>query len=156
MKRILFLLLIMGLGLCARAQNALFKKYQNTKGVETVFISKEMLQTMDNDIQCGKISMHFAKGESAKIRKIDHMLILSCDNNAPLAHKIKDEAQRTYNKEGYKILLHVKQDDEVSSIYSKPRGKKNEFVLINYSATELTIINITGVITIKDFTTNSQ
>ena len=46
MRRIILLLVCVCMAAMALAQDALFKKYSNTRGVETVFISKAMLNMM--------------------------------------------------------------------------------------------------------------
>ena len=54
------------------AQSALFKKYENVKGVSTVYISKSLLGLVPK-LEAGDMDI------SAIASKLDHVQVLTCD-----------------------------------------------------------------------------
>lgn len=143
MKRILILMLIvLTAGIC-RAQEALFSKYNNTKGVETVFISKAMFRLIPNveayPNNIGKIAS-----------KLDRLQILNCERPS-MVKSIADYAAAIYKREHYEIVMHLTDGDDNTTIYMKPRGRgKNEFALIDLEKNEISIINLVGNISLDD------
>ena len=128
----------------AGAQDALFKKYENSKGVTTVFISKSMLKLVSSfeksDVDLSKIS-----------NRLDHVRILSCVRPSVIS-EIKKDAVDYFNKNKYEVAMQVNEDGErTTTIYMKEHGRdKREFVLLAVEKDEISIINILGNITIKD------
>jgi len=127
----------------AGAQDALFKKYENSKGVTTVFISKSMLKLVSSfeksDVDFSKIS-----------NRLDHVRILSCERPSVIS-EIKKDAVDYFNKNKYEVAMQVNEDGERTTIYMKEHGRdKREFVLLAVEKDEISIINILGNITIKD------
>ena len=81
----------------ASAQDALFKKYENSKGVTTVFISKSMLKLVSSfeksDVDLSKIS-----------NRLDHVRILSCERPSVIS-EIKKDAVDYFNKNKYEVAM---------------------------------------------------
>lgn len=143
MKRILLILLIAtSIGVC-HAQEALFSKYENIKGVETVFISKAMFRLMpklDNyPHNIGRIAS-----------KLDRIQILSCERPS-MVKQIADNALSIFKRERYEVMMQMTDEGETTTIYMKPRGGgKNEFALLSTEKNEVSIINVLGNITLDD------
>lgn len=141
MKRIILLLVCVCMTAMSQAQDALFKKYSNTRGVETVFISKTMLNMM------GTVEV---KDKRLSANKIDRIQILSCERPS-MVRTIKAEALAAFQRERYEEMMRMHDDDEKTIIYGKSLGHGiNEFVLFETERDEIDIINIRGRITLND------
>lgn len=125
------------------AQSALFKKYDNVKGVSTVYISKALLSLIPE--------MHTGNKDISKIAgKLDHVQILSCERPS-LVSEIKSEAISYFKNGGYTNLMKVSDDGGQTIIYGKSVDNgKNEFVLFSYMDDEVNIINVMGNVTLND------
>ena len=123
------------------AQKALFDKYESSKGVETVFISKAMLSFAGS---IGGIDKDIARVAN----KLDEFRILSCEKPAK-ARAIVSEARAIYSK-GYTELMRLNDDGEKVTIYQKPVGKKHEYVLLSVERDEVDIINLVGTLTLEE------
>lgn len=125
------------------AQSALFKKYDNVKGVSTVYISKALLSLIPE--------MHTGNKDISKIAgKLDHVQILSCERPS-FVSEIKSEAISYFKNGGYTNLMKVSDDGGQTFIYGKSVDNgKNEFVLFSYMDDEVNIINVMGNVTLND------
>lgn len=136
-------LLLMTVVQNARAQDALFDKYEDTNGVTTVFISKTMLGMIPN-VKAGNHDISKVAG------KLDQLRILTCEK-ASLICRILDDAKKTYKSEGYEAIMRMNDDGGKMTIYQRSlKGGKNEFVLLQEDGSNLNIINVKGAITLKD------
>ncbi|MBR6263800.1 MAG: DUF4252 domain-containing protein [Prevotella sp.] len=136
-------LLLMTVVQNARAQDALFDKYEDTNGVTTVFISKTMLGMIPN-VKAGNHDISKVAG------KLDQLRILTCEK-ASLIPRILDDAKKTYKSEGYEAIMRMNDDGGKMTIYQRSlKGGKNEFVLLQEDGSNLNIINVKGAITLKD------
>lgn len=130
------------------AQSALFKKYDNVKGVSTVYISKALL-SMIPDMNIGNKDISRIAG------KLDCVQILSCERPS-LVSDIKSEAISYFNSGnfksgGYTSLMKVTDDDGQTIIYGRSIDKgKSELILFSCREDEVSIINVTGTITLND------
>lgn len=141
MKRILLLLVCVCMTGMVLAQDALFKKYGNTRGVETVFISKSMLSMMPTvEVNDKRISS----------KKIDRIQMLSCERPS-MVRTIKAEAVASFERGHYEEMMRMHDGDEQTIIYCRSLGRGiNEFVLMETERDEINIINIQGKITLND------
>lgn len=141
MKRILLLLVCVCMTGMVLAQDALFKKYGNTRGVETVFISKSMLSMMPTvGVNDKRISS----------KKIDRIQMLSCERPS-MVRTIKAEAVASFERGHYEEMMRMHDGDEQTIIYCRSLGRGiNEFVLMETERDEINIINIQGKITLND------
>jgi hypothetical protein len=141
MKRILLLLVCVCMTGMVLAQDALFKKYGNTRGVETVFISKSMLSMMPTvEVNDKRISS----------KKIDRIQMLSCERPS-MVRTIKAEAVSSFERGHYEEMMRMHDGDEQTIIYCRSLGRGiNEFVLMETERDEINIINIQGRITLSD------
>ena len=124
------------------AQDQLFTKYEDVKGVEMVFISKALLSVAAGskigDLDIRKVA-----------KKLEQVRILSVEK-ASLVKTIQAEALAIYKREKYEELMRMSEGDEKTIIYVKPRGKNNEFVLFHIEKDELNIINLIGNLTMEE------
>ena len=141
MKKYILLFLVALTVQTTMAQKALFDKYESSKGVETVFISKAMLSFAGS---IGGIDKDIARVAN----KLDEVRILSCEKPAK-ARAIVSEARAIYSK-GYTELMRLNDDGEKVTIYQKPVGKKHEYVLLSVERDEVDIINLVGTLTPED------
>lgn len=126
------------------AQDALFKKYDNVKGVSTVYISKALLSLIPE--------MHTGNKDISKIAgKLDHAKILSCELPS-LVEEITSETIKYFKSGEYTNLMKMNDGDGGQTIiYGKSIDKeKSEFVLFSNMEDEVNIINVMGTITLND------
>lgn len=142
MKRLIILFFALPICLLSNAQDELFKKYENTKGVETVYISKSLLSMMPN-MEMGNVKIGKVAG------KMDRIQVLNCEKPA-LIKGISEYAISLYRRGGYEEMMRTNDDGEKTYIYQKQRGKKNEFVILNIEKDELNIVNLLGTMTMKE------
>ena len=130
---------------CSYGQQSFFDKYAEMDGVTSVYISKSMLslfpkgQTNVNGINIGDIAS-----------RLDNIQILSADEQ-PIVDKLRKETSDINTRNGYEELMRVREDGEKTTIYFKDGKKdKKEFVLLQDSKDEFTIISIVGDLTLQE------
>lgn len=143
MKRIFIIALTMLACTFAHAQSSLFQKYNNTKGVTTVYISKQLFSMMP--------TLKAGDRDITKIaKKLDRLQVLTSDRSS-LAKSIREQAVTYYSRNGYEPMMTVNEGRQRTTIYMKALGKgKNEFALLNYDGNALQIINLLGSITLNE------
>ncbi len=125
------------------AQDQLFKRYENTKGVSTVYISPAMFRLMPKKKVGDKDIVQIAS-------RLDKLQILECERPSLIA-AIKREALAYYRKNRYEVVMQMKDDDERVTVYQRTIGKgKNEFVLFNEEEDELSIIQVVGNVSLDE------
>lgn len=139
------------LAVCAagNAQQSFFNKYGDTKGINTVYISKTMLGMLGKVAMDGTLKT--GKGDIGKIAgKLEHLQIMNCERPSMIP-AMKQAALDSFKKEGFEQMMNVKDDDENVIIYYKSHGNKlNEFSLLCIEKDELQIINVLGNVTLKE------
>lgn len=125
------------------AQDRLFKQFDNTKGVSTVYISPAMFKLMPK--------LNVGNKDLAKLAsRLSRLQILQCERPS-LIPSIKKQAQAYYDNNRYEVIMRVKDDGEHTTIFQKGAGRgAKEFVLLNEERNELSIIHITGNISLED------
>lgn len=144
MKRTYIITLLLSLcSLVAHAQDNFFDKFADMEGVTSVYISKAMLNLMPH-MKADGINI----GEVAS--KLDNIRILNCENPRIIA-KLKKETAFINPQNGYEELMRINDGGEKTVTYQKqnPNGQK-EFVLVCQEKDELTIIAITGNLTLQE------
>lgn len=144
MKQIIITALLVIVCTGAKAQREVFDKYEDTKGVTTVFVSKAMLSLAGGIAALGDKKLGKMAG------KLDGIRILNCDRKS-LVPEIKKAAQAVYNRDQYEEMMRVNEDGHRVVIYQRPlKGGKSEFALLTVEENSLSIININGTITLED------
>jgi len=130
---------------CSYGQQSFFDKYAEMDGVTSVYITKSMLslfpkgQANVNGINIGDIAS-----------RLDNIQILSADEQ-PIVDKLRKETSHINTRNGYEELMRVREDGEKTTIYFKDGKKdKKEFVLLQDSKDEFTIISIVGDLTLQE------
>lgn len=142
MKKYILLFIIAFTAQMAMAQKSLFEKYENTKGVETIFISKALLSFAGN---IGGIDKDILK----VVDKLDEVRILDCEKKDTM-QKVLSDARAIYSNERYTELMRINDGGEKVTIYQKPIGKKFEYVLLAVEKDEVSIINLVGTLTLEE------
>ena len=144
MKRTYIITLLLSLcSLFTYAQDSFFDKFADMDGVTSVYISKAMLSLMP-DMKTEGVNI----GEVAS--KLDNIQILSCEKPDIIA-KLKKETAFISPKNGYQELIRINDEGEKVTIFQKQNeGKQKEFVLLCEEQNELTIIIITGNLTLQE------
>ena len=124
------------------AQENVFDKYADSKGVSTVYISKKMFSMM-KDIQSEDLNL------SSVSDKINDMQILTCEDKDTAARLRKDIAYINPGN-GYEELIRVREEGERVTIYVKERKKNNEYILLVDEPDELVLILINGQLTLEE------
>lgn len=136
--------LLVLIGATANAQKEVFDKYEDTKDVTTVFISKAMLNLAGGFASIGDKKL----GKMAS--KMDAVRILNCEKKS-LAAEIKKAALAAYKRDEYEEMMRVSEDGEQVTIYQRSlKNGKSEFALLQVDDEQLSLINISGTITLED------
>lgn len=145
MKSIILCVLLLLATSSATAQEEVFKKYSDTKGVTTVYVSKSMFNIISSStFNVGKFHMYGIMG------KIDSMNVLECENKA-LKPKIWKEVSDYCEKKKFELMMNVNDSGEKSNIYYKQlKNNKNVLILLTSEDDELDVVNITGSLTLND------
>jgi len=111
-------------------------------GVTEVYISKAMLAQMP-DIEAEGVDI------SGMASKLDHMQILTAENNAAVAAFRPVVAALT--SDGYKEYMRIKEGGERVLMFMKEgKNSKSSFVLAVDEKSSYTIISISGTFTAAD------
>ena len=143
MKKTIIIIMLSAITLTASAQESLFKKYEDAKGVETVYISKALLALASGYMNVGDMNI------KSITQKIESIRLLNCKDRVT-AQKLKADAIAEFKKGKYEEMLRHKDNSERTYIYMKKAGRFNEFVLLNIESEVVQVINITGTMTIED------
>lgn len=144
MKHLLITTLMVLMSTGAQAQKELFDKYEDNKGVSTVVISKTLLNL------AGGFSSISDKKLSKMAGKMDNVRILNCHDKGLIA-KIKADAQAIYTRDEYEEMMRINEEGQRVVIYQRVlKSGKNEYALSNVGDSDLSIINITGILTLED------
>ncbi len=143
MKKIVLLFIVTLCSVYSFGQESSLEKFADMDGVKSVYISKAMLSLMPGlEVQGVDI------GSTAT--KLDNIQILSTEKS-DIREKMSKEVKTLVSKGKVEELMRVKEDDENVFIYMKDLGeKKSEFILFNDDKDELTVIIITGTLTLND------
>lgn len=143
MKKTMIIIMLSVITLTASAQESLFKKYEDAKGVETVYVSKALLALASGYMNVGDMNI------KSIAEKIESIRVLNCEDRT-IAQKLKADAIAEFKKGKYEEMLRHKDNSEQTYIYMKKAGRLNEFVLLNIETDEVQVINITGTMTMED------
>ena len=125
----------------APAQESFKNKFNNVKGITSVFISNALLGM---DVSCAGFNL----GPMAK--KLDNIQIFNSETKAA-ANTLKKGCLNIIAKEKYESLMNVNEADEHNSIYMKKfAGGLNQYVLLNVEKDETRVIVLTGKLTVDD------
>ncbi len=139
----IFVILLVWCSCITFAQNKIFDKYADTKGVTSVYISKTMLQMMPNMKTQGIDIGHIAG-------QLESVNILTTETPSISKSMRYDMANFDRNKE-YEQLMRVKDITTQSVFYIKKRQNKvHELIMFVDEPGEFVIIQITGNLTLQD------
>ena len=143
MKKTMIIIMLSAIALTASAQESLFKKYEDAKGVESVYVSKALLALASGYMNVGDMNI------KSITQKIESIRVLNCEDRVT-AQKLKADAIAEFKKGKYEEMLRRKENSQQTYIYMKKAGHLNEFVLLNIEREEGQVINITGTMTMED------
>lgn len=131
------------LSLFCQAQKNLFNKYDDLKGVSSVYISKAMIETNPNlftkDVYIGKVS-----GQLNSVQVLSTM-----DNN--VKKDMRKDLQSLVQSSKYELLMKQKGNVSSSEFYISRKGDKvKELIMIIDGAATLKFVYLEGEMTLKD------
>ena len=140
MRKLMLLALMVVAVLSAKAQNKIYAKYADMKGIEYVCINKSMMGMCTSWIQ---------GVSSIDANKVDKMLVIS--SSSPSAKKsIDDDIKKICNDKNYEELINSRDDDSKVSILFNGKSTPKEFVICSVENDESNIIVILGNFSKKD------
>jgi hypothetical protein len=125
--------------------NAIFEKYSGAAGYTTVNISGDMLNMITQAEQ--------EKTDTPIVSKLTELRILvwEKDKNATPAPDFKSEVYDKLDKQAYKEMMTVKQDDEDVLILAKQSGERiSEFLLIVTGKDDNVLLQAKGDILLRE------
>lgn len=131
------------LSLYCQAQKNLFNKYDDLKGVSSVYISKAMIESNPNlftkDVYIGKVS-----GQLNSVQVLSTM-----DNN--VKKDLRKDLQSLVQSSKYELLMKQKGNVSSSEFYISRKGDKvKELIMIMDGAATLKFVYLEGEMTLKD------
>ena len=131
------------LPLICQAQKNLFNKYNDLKGVSSVYISKAMIETNPNlftkDVYIGKVS-----GQLNSVQVLSTM-----DNN--VKKDMRKDLRSLVQSSKYELLMKQKGVVSSSEFYISRKGDKvKELIMIIDGAATLKFVYLEGEMTLKD------
>lgn len=131
------------LSLFCQAQKSLFNKYNDLKGVSSVYISKAMIESNPNlftkDVYIGKVS-----GLLNSVQVLSTM-----DSN--IRKELRKDLHALVESSNYELLMKQKGTVSSSEFYMSRKGDKvKELIMILDGAASLKFVYLEGEMTIKD------
>lgn len=131
------------LSLFCQAQKNLFNKYDDLKGVSSVYISKAMIESNPNlfakDVYIGKVS-----GQLNSVQVLSTM-----DNN--VKKDMRKDLHSLVQSSKYELLMKQKGNVSSSEFYISRKGDKvKELIMIIDGAATLKFVYLEGEMTLKD------
>lgn len=141
--KMLMAVLLLTLPLLCRAQRNLFDKYNDMRGVSSVFISKAMLDMnpdlFTKDVYIGKVS-----GQLNAVQILSTM-----DNN--IKKDMRKDLRTLTQSSKYELLMKQKGTVSSSEFYINRKGDKvKELIMIIDGAATLKFVYLEGDMTLKD------
>lgn len=146
MKRLIYTLLCATIGLLPAHANIIFEKFANEKNVTYINVSKSLLSMMDGQLEMETLDL------KSVVDELDRIQILTCEDDAKLIERIRQEAVAVFQKSPYEELMRVKDNDETVIFYSLPQseGKIKELILmVDENDGEFVLIQLSGNISIS-------
>lgn len=131
------------LSLFCQAQKNLFNKYDDLKGVSSVYISKAMIESNPNlftkDVYIGKVS-----------GQLNSVQVLSTMENS-VKKELRKDLQSLVQSSKYELLMKQKGNVSSSEFYMSRKGDKvKELIMILDGAATLKFVYLEGEMTLKD------
>lgn len=143
MKKILFLLILLGCVFVSHAQQSVFKEFEGKSGVTTITFSKSLLSMMgtlpgEND------DINF----SAIKNKLDEFQMLVAENDAAL--QVRNVCKKVKKESKFESLMRIVEEDAVIDFLLGKDGKKNKLLMLIDSEKEIIVFGLTGDFTLQD------
>lgn len=143
MRHIILILLMAVCSAGVSAQESFIDKFAGTKGISSVYISKDLLGMMS-----GKSSGDYDFGVVSY--KLTNIQILNSENRKA-AKTLREGCLQIIRNNKYKKLMDVTGDGEHSGIYMKTLLKDfRQYVLLNVGDEEVSVVVLTGSLTLQD------
>lgn len=139
MKKIIFAIVCavtFTMSISAQTVDDLFKEFRDKDNVECMEIPKAMMSMASG-------MMKKEKGNDL-IKKINHIRILSIENNDAVCKEFKARAANL-NKKGYETMMNSNEDNEKALILVKTKGDYiTEMVILALEPSECALIQLRG------------
>ncbi len=127
----------------SKSFDQLYNEYSGKKGASTVMMSGDMINIS------GKGGSPDTKLKGMKIISLEKSLTVGTAD----INRLRDEAIALASGTGYKLIMDVRDDDEIVKIYARNTGKQgvmNGVVIITAENDEVSVIFIEGEIDSRD------
>lgn len=153
MKRIYLILLLLlptlagsaqsGSALANRATSYLYEALSQVHGVQTTYITQAMFDL---------ISDMPVEGLNIKpfVKKIDCLQVVSAEKSDVAEPVFRKATEHVRIGSDYQLLIETKEKFTHTSLYMKTENKKRTFVLIDKGLTDVSVIILTGTLTLAD------
>ncbi len=147
MKKIVSILILSLLPILAWAEGDYydFSKLRQLKGVESVYISSQMTQTMKSGKSSKVTNMNMGMG--LPMENVDSILTLTTEQKSALG-EFKKVLKTLRKKNGYQVLVERMEDDEETYIIVHPKAgsttEYDEMIIFNLEADEGHIVQLIG------------
>lgn len=146
MKRILFSILPVVLCLSTLTAKNLVEMCDNIPGINTVTINQSMMKLVEFPSNTTK-----PVDLDALSDRLDLVQIINAEDRMKV-REVKEQLTK-YMSDGtsFQVMMKMKDDDENLTMYQRPiAGDRNEFIVVAEEYNEITIVLLTGTLTISD------
>lgn len=141
MKRLLLIAIITLSAIAAKAETFL-ESCEDVKGITTVYVSKAMI-AMAGNLNSGDMDLNSLAG------KLNSIQIANAEGKNVAALRARTKVFST--SQGYEELVRVREDNEnVKILMRKLKPSLYEYVILAEEANELSVIILTGSMTMED------
>ncbi len=144
MKRILLALALLASTAATFAQKEFINKFGDTDGITCVYVSKTMIRLLPK-LDAGNMNLKKIS------QKLESVQILSAEN-AKASTRLRKGCQEIFKRDNYEALMEVKESGkDNATIYLREfAGGRNSYVIFAGDDADLSVIVITGTISIED------
>ena len=139
MKKLIFAIVCVITGitsLSAQTVDDLFKEFKDKQGAECIEIPKAVMFMASGIVKKEK--------GGDLIKKIDHIRILSIENQPSLCQEFSEKAANL-KKKGYETMVNSNEDNEKTLILVKTKGESiSEMVIVDIEPSECTLVQLRG------------
>jgi len=144
MKRLLFALVLLVSTATTFAQKEFIDYFGNADGITSIYISKTMIKLLPK-LDAGNMDLKKIS------QKLESVQILTSENNKASA-RLRKGCRDLFKRDKYEALMEVKESGkDNATIYLRELSKgRNSYVVFAGDESDLSVIVITGTITIED------
>ncbi|MBQ9286332.1 MAG: DUF4252 domain-containing protein [Bacteroidaceae bacterium] len=150
MRRIILALALLASTAAIFAQKEFINKFSDVDGIKSIYISKTMIRLLPK-LDAGNMDLKKLS------QKLESVQILTAEN-AKASGRLHKGCQEIFKRDNYEALMEVKESGkDNATIYLREfAGGRNSYVVFAGDDADLSVIVITGTISVEDIQSISE